>query len=141
MDGGLPFTALYIYIFLVKYSVSFIALLTGNGKWIRPNHFEEDILMFGQYSVAVFLIIQAALMNLKFFEYWTVKSKNELIYQHTKYIHKHRGMSLQVFILVTKIFVRWAQYQCPCTQFLWEQSRWLRLSDILVWWGYTQNFS
>ena len=106
MDGGLPFTALYIYIFLVKYSFSFIALLTGNGKCIRPNHFVEDILMFGQYRVAVVPIIQTVLTNSKFFEYWNVKQKNYLIYQHTKYIHEHHGMSLQVFILVTKILVR-----------------------------------
>ena len=76
MDGGLPFTALYIYIFLVKYSVSFIALLTGNGKCIRPNHLVEDILMFGQYSFAVFLIIQTVLTNSKLFEYWKVNPKN-----------------------------------------------------------------
>jgi hypothetical protein len=41
----------------VKLSISLIALLTGNGKCIRPNNFVEDKLTFGLCSVAVVLIM------------------------------------------------------------------------------------
>jgi len=60
----------------VKYSFSFIALLTDNSRCIRTNNFVGDKLMFSLCSVPFVLIMQIVLTNSKLFEYWTVKPKN-----------------------------------------------------------------